>query len=183
MNRTAFDPKIFEELKPKLTSFCYRMLGSIVDADDAVQETYIRIWQGWNSFKHQSTRKTWVYRIASNVCIDKLRQAKRRALPVDILNPVDSIVEPRRTLPESSWIWPAPDFADDPEHIVVQKDTLQLCFIALLQILPSRQRAVLILKDVFEWSTRQIAEMLSMTPAAVNSALQRARKTISQARL
>src|SRR5699024_2820985 len=98
-------------------------------------------------------------------------------------NPVDSIVEPRRTLPESSWIWPAPDFADDPEHIVVQKDTLQLCFIALLQILPSRQRAVLILKDVFEWSTRQIAEMLSMTPAAVNSALQRARKTISQARL
>src|SRR5699024_85152 len=128
MNETTFNLEIFERLKPGLTSFCYRMLGSIEDADDAVQETYIRVWQNWNSFKQQSSRKTWIYRIASNICIDKLRQAKRRALPVDIFDPAVSIIEPRETLPESSWIWPAPDFTGDPEHIVVRKDTLQLCF-------------------------------------------------------
>ncbi|WP_432775624.1 sigma-70 family RNA polymerase sigma factor [Brevibacillus gelatini] len=167
----------------KTSSFCYRMLGSIVDADDAVQETYIRVWRSWDSFRQQSSRKTWIYRIASNVCIDKLRQAKRRALPVDIFDPAVSIIEPRETLPESSWIWPAPDFAGDPEHVVVRKDTLQLCFLALLQTLPPRQRAVLILKDVFEWSAKQIAEALGITPAAVNSALQRARETMGRAEL
>ncbi len=111
MNESSLDLELFEKLKPELTSFCYRMLGSIVDADDAVQETYIRVWRSWDSFRQQSSRKTWIYRIASNVCIDKLRQAKRRALPVDIFDPAVSIIEPRETLPESSWIWPAPDFA------------------------------------------------------------------------
>ena len=183
MDETALDLEIFEKLKPELTSFCYRMLGSIADADDAVQETYIRVWRSWDSFRQQSSRKTWIYRIASNVCIDKLRQAKRRALPVDLFDPAVSIVEPRETLPESSWIWPAPDFADDPEHAVVRKDTLQLCFVALLQTLPPRQRAVLILKDVFEWSSKQIAETLGITTAAVNSALQRARETLGRAEL
>lgn len=183
MNENALELEIFEKIKPELTSYCYRMLGSIADADDAVQDTYIRVWQSWNSFRQQSSRKTWIYRIASNVCIDKLRQAKRRALPVDIFDPVISIIEPRETLPESSWIWPAPDFADNPEHILEWRDTLQLCFIALLQTLPPRQRAVLILKDVFEWSAKQIAETLGMTPAAVNSALQRAREAMERAEL
>lgn len=183
MNETAFDFEIFEKLKPELTSFCYRMLGSIADADDAVQETYIRVWRNWSSFRRQSSHKTWIYRITSNVCIDKLRQAKRRALPVDLLDPAVSIVEPRETLPETSWIWPAPDFAEDPGHVVERKSTLQLCFIALLQKLPPRQRAVLILKDVFEWPAKQIAETLGITPAAVNSALQRARETLDRANL
>ncbi len=183
MNETALELQLFENLKPELTSFCYRMLGSIDDADDAVQETFIRVWKSWNSFRQESSYKTWVYRIASNLCLDKLRQAKRRTRPVDLSDPAVSIIEPRETLPDSSWIWPAPDFSENPEDILIRKDTLQLCFIKLLQTLPSRQRAVLILKDVFEWSSKQIAETLGMSPAAVNSALQRARETIEREKL
>jgi RNA polymerase sigma-70 factor (ECF subfamily) len=183
MSETAFELELFENLKPELTSFCYRMLGSFDDADDAVQETYIRVWQRWNLFRHESSFKTWVYRIASNLCLDKLRQAKRRLLPVDLTDPAVSIVEPRETLPDSSWIWPAPDAAETPEDVLVRKDTLQLAFIALLQTLPPRQRAVFILKDVFEWSAKQIGETLGMSPAAVNSALQRARETLSRTKL
>ncbi|RCX13024.1 RNA polymerase ECF family sigma subunit [Fontibacillus phaseoli] len=183
MNETALDLQLLEKLKPELTSFCYRMLGSIDDADDAVQETYIRVWQNWNSFRQESSHKTWIYRIASNLCLDKLRQAERRTLPVDLSDPAVSIVEPRETLPDSSWIWIAPDFGENPEDVLIRKDTLQLCFIALLQTLPPRQRAVLILKDVFDWSSKQIAEALGMSPAAVNSALQRARETMNRTKL
>ncbi|WP_019637728.1 sigma-70 family RNA polymerase sigma factor [Paenibacillus fonticola] len=183
MTETALDVQLLENLKPGLTSFCYRMLGSIEDADDAVQETYIRVWQNWNSFRQESSHKTWIYRIASNVCLDKLRQAKRRTLPVDLSDPAVSIIEPRETLPDSSWIWLAPDFGENPEDVLIRKDTLQICFIALLQTLPPRQRAVLILKDVFDWSSKQIAETLGMSPAAVNSALQRARETMRGTRL
>ncbi|WP_415839526.1 sigma-70 family RNA polymerase sigma factor [Paenibacillus tarimensis] len=183
MNETALELQLFDSLKPELTSFCYRMLGSIDDADDAVQDTFIRVWQRWDSFRQDSSYKTWVYRIATNLCLDKLRQAKRRTRPVDLSGPAAAIIEPRETLPDSSWIWPAPDFTDSPEDILIRKDTLQLCFITLLQLLPPRQRAVLILKDVFEWSSKQIAETLGMSPAAVNSALQRARQTMEQAKL
>ncbi len=183
MNEAAFDMKLFESYKPGLTSYCYRMLGSIDDADDAVQETYIRAWQSWDRFRQDSSIKTWIYRIASNLCLDKLRQAKRRTLPVDLSDPAVKIVEPKETLPDSSWIWPSPEFGENPEDALVRKDTLQLCFIALLQILPPRQRAVLILKDVFEWSSKQIAETLGMSPAAANSALQRARETMDRTRL
>jgi RNA polymerase sigma-70 factor (TIGR02960 family) len=183
MNETAVDLQVLENLKPELTSFCYRMLGSIEDADDAVQETGIRVWQSWNAFRQESSYKTWVYRIATNICLDKLRQAKRRILPVDLTGPATSIVEPSETLPDSSWIWLAPDFGENPEDALIRKDTLQLCFIALLQILPPRQRAVLILKDVFEWSSKQISETLGMSTAAVNSALQRARETMDRTKL
>ncbi len=183
MNETALELQLFDNLKPELTSFCYRMLGSIDDADDAVQETFIRVWQGWNSFRQESSFKTWVYRIASNLCLDKLRQAKRRTRPVDFSDPAVSIIEPRETLPDSTWIWPAPDFSANPEDLFIRKDTLQLCFITILQTLPPRQRAVLILKDVFEWTSKQIADTLGMSPAAVNSALQRARETMDRAKL
>lgn len=183
MSDTALDLQILDNLKPGLTSFCYRMLGSIEDADDAVQETYIRVWQSWNSFRQESSYKTWIYRIASNLCLDKLRQAKRRTLPVDLSDPAVSIIEPRETLPDSSWIWLTPDLGENPEDAFIRRDTLQLCFIALLQTLPPRQRAVLILKDVFDWSSKQIAETLGMSPAAVNSALQRARETMNRTRL
>lgn len=180
MNEAAFEMKLFESYKPELTSYCYRMLGSIDDADDAVQETYIRVWQSWDRFRQDSSIKTWIYRIASNLCLDKLRQAKRRTLPVDLSDPVIKIVEPNEMLPDSFWIWPSPEFGENPEDALVRKDTLQLCFIALLQTLPPRQRAVLILKDVFDWPSKQIAEMLGMSPAAANSALQRARETMDR---
>lgn len=180
MREPAMEFGWFAQIKPALTSYCYRMLGSIADADDAVQETCIRAWQNWHTFHHQSSRKTWIYRIATNVCIDKLRQAKRRAMPVDRFEPAEAVIAPSETLPESAWIWPAPDRASDPEEALLRKDTLRLCFIALLQALPPRQRAVLLLKDVFGWSAAQIADTLDMTPAAVNSALQRARQTLKQ---
>ncbi|WP_068784204.1 sigma-70 family RNA polymerase sigma factor [Paenibacillus phocaensis] len=183
MNGIPLDLQILEKMKPELTAFCYRMLGSIDDADDAVQEIYIRVWQSWSSFRQDASPKTWIYRIASNLCLDKLRQAKRRVLPVDLSDPARSIIEPRETLPDSAWIWLAPDFGENPEDALIRKDTLQLCFIALLQTLPPRQRAVLILKDVFDWSSKQIAETLGMSPAAVNSALQRARETMSRTEL
>jgi len=187
MNETALQHALelqsFESLKPELTSFCYRMLGSIDDADDAVQETFIRVWQSWNSFRQESSFKTWVYRIASNICLDKLRQTKRRTRPVDLSAPATSVIAPSETFPDSSWIWPAPAFSDNPEDILIRKDTLQLCFITLLQILPPRQRAVLLLKDVFAWSSKQIAGSLGMSLAAVNSALQRARETMGRAKL
>lgn len=173
----------FDSLKPELTSFCYRMLGSIDDADDAVQEAFIRVWQSWASFRNESSFKTWVYRIASNICLDKLRQAKRRTRPVDYVDPAASIIVPSETLTDSLWIWPTPSFSDNPEHILIHKQTLQLCFIKLLQVLPPRQRAVFILKDVFEWSTKQIAQSLGMSTAAVNSALQRARETMDREKL
>lgn len=183
MNETAVELQLFENIKPELTSFCYRMLGSIDDADDAVQETYIRVWRSLKAFRQDSSFRTWVYRIASNLCLDKLRQAKRRIRPVDHFDPAASIVEPREMLPDSSWVWPAPDFSENPEDIIVRRDTLQICFITLLQSLPPRQRAVLILKDVFEWPSKQIAETLDMSPAAVNSALQRARETLDREKL
>lgn len=179
----ALELQLFDRLKPELTSFCYRMLGSIDDADDAVQETFIRVWQSWNSFRQESSYKTWVYRIASNLCLDKLRQAKRRTRPVDFSDPAAVISIPSETRPDSDWIWPAPSFSENPEDVLIRKDTLQLCFITLLQILPPRQRAVLILKDVFEWPSKQIAETLGMSPAAANSALQRARDTMARAKL
>ncbi|MFD2672702.1 sigma-70 family RNA polymerase sigma factor [Marinicrinis sediminis] len=187
MNETgledALELQLFDKLKPELTSFCYRMLGSMDDADDAVQETYIRVWQRGDSFRQESSYKTWVYRIASNLCLDKLRQAKRRTRPVDYSHPAASIIVPTETLPDSSWIWPAPAFSEDPEEILIRKETLQLCFITLLQVLPPLQRAVLLLKDVFEWSSKQIAETLGKSPSAVNSALQRARETMNRAKL
>ncbi|MDQ0858205.1 sigma-70 family RNA polymerase sigma factor [Bacillus sp. V2I10] len=104
MNETALELQLFENLKPELTSFCYRMLGSIDDADDAVQETFIRVWQSWHSFRQDSSFKTWVYRIASNLCLDKLRQAKRRTRPVDLSDPAVLIVELREKFPDSAWI-------------------------------------------------------------------------------
>lgn len=183
MNETQLEFEELDNLKADLTLFCYRMLGSIDDADDAVQEVYIRAWQKWSTFRQESSFKTWIYRIATNLCLDKLRKAKHRVFPIDFSDPAVSIIEPSETLPDSSWVWPVPDLQESPEESLIRKDTLQLCFIALLQVLPPRQRAVLILKDVFDWSSKQIADTLAMSPAAVNSALQRARGTMEQADL
>lgn len=124
-----------------------------------------------------------MYRIATNVCLDRLRNAKRRALPMDLSEPAAIIMEPRDSLPRSSWIWPAPDNVGDPANIVVSRETIRLSFIAMLQILPPRQRAVLILLDVFRWTANEAANAMGMTTAAVNSALQRARSTLARSNL
>lgn len=110
-----------DELRPELTAYCYRMLGSIFEADDAVQDTLFRAWQSWDQFRQESSRQFWIYRIATNVCLDKLRTAKRRALPMNLSEPTSPIVEPRDTLPHSAWVWPAPDTSGDPAELLVQK--------------------------------------------------------------
>lgn len=172
-----------EEMRSELTGYCYRMTGSIFEAEDAVQDTMIRVWQNWDQVQQEASRKAWIYRIATNVCLDRLRNAKRRALPMDLSEPAAIITEPRDNLPRNSWIWPAPDAAGDPANIAVSRDTIRLSFIAMLQTLPPRQRAVLILQEVFRWSAEETANAMGMTAAAVNSALQRARATIARHKL
>lgn len=174
---------IAEEIRSELTGYCYRMMGSIFEAEDAVQDTMLRVWKSWDQIREDASRRSWIYRIATNVCLDKLRQAKRRALPMDLSDPTAIIVEPRDNLPRTAWIWPAPDFAGDPADIAISKESVRLSFIAMLQTLPPRQRAVLILHEVFRWSAKQTAEAMGMTTVAVNSALQRSRATLAQAKL
>lgn len=176
-------PDRLEELRPELTGYCYRMMGSIFEAEDAVQDTMIRAWQHREQMRQQASLRAWVYRIATNVCLDRLRSAKRRALPMDLSEPAAVVGEPKESLPRSSWIWPAPGSVDDPAHILISRETLRLSFIALLQLLPPRQRAVLILQEVFRWSAAETAGALEMTVAAVNSAMQRARATMAKAQL
>lgn len=172
-----------EELRPELTAYCYRMLGSIFDADDAVQDTMLRAWKNWSSFRNESSPRTWIYRIATNVCLDKVRGAKRRALPMDLSDPAVTVAIPTDTLPLTEWVWPVPDSAMDPADVATQKDTIRLAFIAAMQTLPPRQRGVLILRDVFGWSANETASAMETSVAAVNSALQRARATLDRANL
>ena len=176
-----------EHLEPhrqELTGYCYRMLGSGFDADDAVQETIVRAWRGIDGFEHRSGVRTWLYRIATNVCIDMLRGRNRRARPMD-LGPAataDATIGPM--LPEHAWLQPIPDTrvlpADgDPAEVAALKDTVRLAFVAALQHLPARQRAVLILREVLRWHATEVAELLDTSVASVNSALQRARATLA----
>lgn len=173
----------FEAHRRELTAFCYRMLGSSFDAEDAVQETLTRAWKAFDRFEGRSSVRTWLYRIASNVCFDMLRAANRRARPVDMGEPgtVDGpLGEP---LASSMWVEPIPDAralaSDDPAEQAVERDSIRLAFIAALQVLPARQRAALILKEVLALSAQEIAELLDTSVAAVNSALQRARATLA----
>jgi RNA polymerase sigma-70 factor (ECF subfamily) len=169
----------------ELTGYCYRMLGSAHDADDAVQETMVRAWQAFDRFEGRSAVRSWLYRIATNVCLDMLRSRQRRALPMDLSAPVPSTTAPVATLPEAAWIEPIPGDAAmtapdaDPAGQVVLHDTIRLAFIAALQHLPPRQRAVLILREVLCWQAAEVADLLDTTVVSVNSALQRARSTIA----
>lgn len=183
MSIAHVEMNMIEELRPELTGYCYRMMGSIFEAEDAMQDAMIRVWQSWDQIREDASRKAWIYRIATNVCLDRLRSAKRRALPMDLSEPAALIAEPKDNLPRASWIWPAPDSVGNPVDIVVNKETIRLSFIAILQKLPPRQRAVLILQDVFRWPASQTADAMGMTVAAVNSALQRARATLTNANL
>ncbi|MHA7966349.1 sigma-70 family RNA polymerase sigma factor [Paenibacillus sp. CAU 1782] len=183
MSWTHEEKDRFEELRPELVGYCYRMMGSIFEAEDALQDATIRIWQSWDQIRQDASRKAWIYRIVTNVCIDRLRSAKRRALPMDFSEPAAQIAEPKDNMPKASWIWPAPDSIGNPADIVVNRETITLSFIAILQKLPPRQRAVLILHEVFRWPADQTADAIGMTKAAVNSALQRARATLAHANL
>jgi len=155
------------------------MLGSTFDADDAVQETMVRAWQAADTFEGRSSVRSWLYRIATNVCLDSLRSRQRRALPMDLSAPVPSSTPPEKMLPETTWIEPIPAADLDPAERVVAQDTIRLAFIAALQHLPPKQRAVLILREVLAWQATEVAELLETTVASVNSALQRARATLS----
>src|SRR5215203_2795287 len=174
----GFEPQ-FEQSRRELTAYCYRMLASSFDADDAVQETFIRAWRGWSGFEGRSALRSWLYRIATNVCLDLLSGRERRARPMDLGPSREPIAENLHTLPEVTWIEPIPDLAvvpeGDPAEVAVARETIRLAFVAALQHLPPRQRAVLILCEVLRWQATEVAELLETSVVSVNSALQRAR--------
>lgn len=172
-----------EEHRTALTGHCYRMLGSAAEADDAVQETMVRAWRSLDRFEGRSSLRTWLYRIATHVCLDALADRSRRARPME-LGPVGSVDDSLTALPSSRWIDPIPDVsalpADaDPSELVALRESIRLGFVAALQHLPPKQRAALLLAEVLGWSAAEIADSLDTSVAAVNSALQRARATLS----
>src|SRR5438876_727012 len=166
--------------RAELTGYCYRMLGSPFEAEDAVQETFIRAWRGFEGFEGRAALRSWLYRIATNVCLDMLAGRERRARPMD-LGPAQEPIEANlNTLPEVTWIQPLPD---DPAEVAASRETTRLALIAALQHLPPRQRAVLILCEVLRWKAGEVAELLETSVASVNSALQRARATLEASNL
>ena len=165
----------FEQHRSELTAYAYRMLASPFEAEDAVQETFIRAWRGFERFEGRAALKSWLYRITTNVCLDLLSGRERRATPMD-LGPAREPIEANLNIPaEVTWIQPIPDPAD----VAVDRETVKLAFVAALQRLPARQRAVLILCEVLKWHATEVAELLETSVASVNSALQRARATLS----
>jgi RNA polymerase sigma-70 factor (ECF subfamily) len=172
-----------ERYRRELTGYCYRMLGSGFDAEDAVQETMVRAWRSVEKLEDPAALKSWLYRIATNVCYDMLQGAQRRARPMDLgpASTADNMLD--APLPEEAWIQPVPDANLDPAELATSKETLRLAFVAALQHLPARQRAVLILREVLRWQASEVAELLDTSVASVNSALQRARATIDELNL
>ena len=173
-----------ERYRRELTAYCYRMLGSPFEAEDAVQEALLRAWRGLDRFEGRAALRSWLYRIATNVCLDMLSSTQRRARPMDLGPAGEPLAENLNALPESTWIEPVPDGLvlrepEDPAEVAVARDTLRLAFVAALQTLPPRQRAALILCDVLRWKAAEAAELLETSVASVNSALQRARATLS----
>jgi len=172
-----------EAHRSELTGYCYRMLASPFEAEDAVQETFIRAWRSYDRFEGRSSLRSWLYRIATNVCLDMLSGRERRARPMDLGPAVDPDPAHLNTLSEATWVQPAPDGMlvpeGDPADVAVARESIKLAFIAALQHLPARQRASLILCDVLRWKAIEVAELLDSSVASVNSALQRARATLA----
>ena len=172
-----------EQHRRQLTGYCYRMLGSAFEAEDAVQETMLRAWRSLDRFEGRAALSSWLYRIATNVCLTMLDGRRRRARPMD-LGPAGTIDGPLTTLPEATWLEPIPDGRvlpedGDPAELAMSRETLRLAFVAALQHLPARQRAVLILREVLRWKASEVAELLDTSVASVNSTLQRARATLA----
>jgi RNA polymerase sigma-70 factor (ECF subfamily) len=171
-----------EQHRSELTGYCYRMLGSAFEAEDAVQETLVRAWRGFDRFEGRAALRSWLYRIATNVCLDMLNGRERRAMPMDLGPAQAPIADNLNTLPETTWIQPIPDglvaLEGDPADVAVGRETIRLAFVAALQHLPPRQRAVLILCEVLRWKATEVAELIDTSVASVNSALQRARATL-----
>lgn len=172
-----------EEHRAALTGHCYRMLGSAAEADDAVQETMVRAWRSLDRFEERASLRTWLYRIATRVCLDALTERSRRVRPME-LGPVGSVDDSLTQLPASHWIEPIPDALAvpsdaNPAERLMLRQSIRLAFVAALQHLPPKQRAVLLLTEVLGWSAAEVAESLETTVASVNSALQRARATLA----
>ena len=173
-----------ERHRVQLTAYAYRMLGSSFEAEDAVQETMLRAWRSFDGFEGRAALGSWLYRIATNVCLDMLNGKERRARPMDLGPAQTADSHLGKPLPEATWIEPIPDRrvlpADgDPAEVAEQRETVRLAFVAALQFLPPRQRAVLILRDVLRWKATEVAELLDTTVTSVNSSLQRARATLA----
>jgi RNA polymerase sigma-70 factor, ECF subfamily len=181
---TDFRVEDLEQYRRELTGYCYRMMGSVFEADDAVQETMVRAWKKMDTFEGRSALRSWLYRIATNVCLDMLRGRQRRALAMDLGPAGKADAFTRATRDESAWVTPIPDARilpedGDPAELVEARETIRLAFVTALQHLPARQRAVLILCEVLRWQATEVAELLDSTVASVNSALQRARATLA----
>jgi RNA polymerase sigma-70 factor (ECF subfamily) len=174
-----------ERYRRELTGYCYRMLGSVFEAEDAVQETMVRAWKGMDGFEGRSAVRSWLYRIATNVCLDQLRGRQRRATPMDLGPAGSADTFHGVSRPENTWVQPIPDGqvmlgdSDDPAEVAASRETIRLAFVTALQHLPPRQRAVLILREVLRWQASEVAELLDTSVASVNSALQRARATLA----
>jgi len=177
-----------ERYRRELQVHCYRMLGSFQDAEDTVQETMLRAWRSRRQFQGRSSFRAWLYRIATNACLDAMAFNARRVLPYQVAPAADPRAPEQPPDPEIAWLQPYPDrLLDDvpatdtqPDALVVAKETIQLAFLAAIQLLPPRQRAVLILRDVLGWSARETASLLETSVASANSALQRARATLKR---
>ena len=174
-----------EAHRVELTAYCYRILGSAFEAEDAVQETFIRAWRNYATFEGRAAFRSWLYKIATNVCFDMKGASQRRARPID-LNPALTADAPLGApLAETAWIEPVPDertvaAGGDPAQVAVARESIRLAFVAALQHLPPKQRAILILREVLRWKADEVAELLDTSVASVNSALQRARATLAQ---
>ncbi|WP_206518039.1 sigma-70 family RNA polymerase sigma factor [Rhodococcus sp. X156] len=180
--------RALESHRRELTGFCYRMLGAASEAEDAVQETLVNAWRSIDTFQGRSSLRSWLYRIAHNVCLDMIRSPQRRARPMDLAAPTPAAeVVVGEQLPESVFVQPVRDDSvidtqGDPANVAVARESIRLAFIGALQHLPARQRAVLILREVLRWQAAEVAVLLDTSVASVNSALQRARATMATTR-
>ncbi len=178
--------RLTEPFRPELLAHCYRMLGSIYDAEDQVQETLVRAWRSYSDFQGRSSLRTWLYRIATNACLRAIENRAHRPLPSGLSGPGEDPAGPLApVIPEVRWLQPLPDALvrpgpADPATVAVSRESVRLALIAALQYLPGRQRAVLILRDVLGWHAAEVAELLGITPTAVNSLLQRAKARLRQ---